>query len=130
MSIKIDFNVENKTDFKISEKDIELAIIEALKEKNMDGDFQLDLKIVDKKEIQDLNREFRHKDYPTDVLSFPIFDKVPEKSDLPVLLGDIVICPEVLIENAKTYAVSENFEFINLIKHSVFHLLGFHHDGD
>ena len=115
MNVKI--TIENKTKHSVlKETAIENAILEVLEKKGFDINAEIGLKIVDKAEIKKLNAKFRQKDAPTDVLSFPIFNKPPKKSEEPVLLGDIVICPEMMDNN-----------FLELIQHSTLHLLGFHH---
>lgn len=77
------------------------------------------LSFVDEKEIQDLNKKHRKKDYPTDVLSFPLED-MSVGPDGIVRLGDIVIC--------KKQAKKNNHSVPFLIKHAMLHLLGIHHD--
>ena len=123
--------IENKTDFKTStKKAIKDCVIDVLKEKGIEGEIEVGLIIVEKSEIQYLNKQYRQKDYPTDVLSFPIFDKVPQNNPVPILIGDIIICPTIMKENADRFGVSYDTEFNNLIKHSTLHLLGYHHKGD
>ena len=126
--MQIDITIENKTSFEIpSKKDIKTAILEILESKKVTSDVILGLEIVEKKEIKKLNKKFRKKDEPTDVLSFPIHEVTPKVEDHPILLGDIVICPEILTDNAKEYKTTIDNEFIKLIQHSTLHLLGFHH---
>ena len=91
-----------------------------LNEKNLDGTFEVDLKFVSVQEIHKLNLEYREIDKPTDVLSFPIIHSISDiKTDMPTLLGDIVICPEMAENNIP-----------ELIEHSTLHLLGYHHKED
>lgn len=119
MSLALDLEIENKINFTIDPKMAEEAILEVLKEKGLAGNFEVTLKIVDKSEIHELNKKYRAKDKPTDVLSFPIFEAVKSKNETPVLLGDIVLCPEMV-----TVSLAE------IIQHATLHLLGFHHPGD
>lgn len=123
-------NITNSTHYKFSKLSVEKAILSVLKSKKIQGTFELDLKLVTKKEIQTLNNTYRHKDIPTDVLSFPIFDRVEGENLLPTLLGDIIICPAVMNKNALEFNQANEKEFIKLIKHSVLHLVGIHHKGD
>ena len=74
----------------------------------------INIVFTDKKHIQELNMEFRKKDIPTDVLSFPI-----EKDPLE---GEIYICPEC-IDN-----INER-EVLRLIVHGFLHILGYEHKG-
>jgi probable rRNA maturation factor len=77
------------------------------------------LSFVSKKEIWDLNKKYRKKDAPTDVLSFPLED-MSVGPDGVVRLGDIVIC--------KSQAKIKKHSVPFLIKHAMLHLLGIHHD--
>lgn len=120
MSAKVNLNIENDIKIAFSAKDAEQAILNVIKEKNLDGIFEIDLKFVDKDEIHKLNKKYRGNDKPTDVLSFPIQNDISNTNiDAPVLLGDIIICPEMAEESIE-----------KLISHSTLHLLGFHHKED
>ena len=81
-----------------------------------------------KDEIQVLNKNYRNVDKPTDVLSFPQFES---KDDLPeegsILLGDVVLCLEIALEQAEEYGHSQERELIYLFTHSILHLLGYDH---
>ena len=116
----INLNIENKLNYPIpSEEEIKQAIEKLLKEKQLEGQFEVDVKFVDKNEIQEFNKKYRQLDKPTDVLSFPIYDKIPTDIKTPILLGDIIICPEMA-----------QVGMIALVKHSTLHLLGYHHKED
>jgi probable rRNA maturation factor len=77
------------------------------------------LSFVTKKKIRELNRVFRRKNKPTDVLSFNM--------DEGKLLGDVIICPQVAAENAKEYGTSLNDEIMRLAAHGMLHLMGYDH---
>lgn len=124
----ITLTITNETVYKLpSLKKIKDAILEVLDKKKIKADVILGLQIVDTKKIKKLNLKFRDKNQPTDVLSFPIYEITPKVADHPILLGDIVICYEVMQENAKQYRTSDEAEFLKLVSHSTLHLLGFHH---
>jgi probable rRNA maturation factor len=80
----------------------------------------LSLAFVDKKEIRKLNKKFRKKNKATDVLSFELKEKE--------YLGEIVICPEVVEENAKKYGVPAKKEIIKVFIHGILHLCGHDHE--
>lgn len=84
-----------------------------------------------KDEIQALNKNYRNVDAPTDVLSFPQFES---KEELPgegsILLGDVVLCLEIALEQAREYGHSQERELLYLFTHSILHLLGFDHMND
>jgi len=81
-------------------------------------DALLNVAFVSKDEIQSLNKKYRHKNKPTDVLSFPIWKErslIPKKGK--VALGDIIICPEQT-------EIDKNLKM--LVRHSLNHLIGIH----
>lgn len=126
--MKLQLEIENQTNNRIPLKeDIKGWILEVLRDKNIESDIEIGLKIVNKKVIHKFNKKYRKIDSPTDVLSFPIHDKIPTDSIKPLLLGDIFICYEIMSENAKKYGNSQDVEFKKLIVHSTLHLLGYHH---
>ena len=86
---------------------------------------ELTLTFVDLAEIAELNREHMDADGPTDVLSFPLDDD--PSPGVPVLLGDVVVCPAVAAEQAPTHAGSLDDELALLVVHGVLHVLGHDH---
>jgi probable rRNA maturation factor len=80
----------------------------------------LSLAFINKSEIKKLNKKFRKKNKATDVLSFELSEKG--------YLGEIVICPEVVKENAKKYGVSAKEEMLKVFVHGILHLLGYDHE--
>lgn len=85
---------------------------------------EMTIRIVDEEESQTLNREYRGKDYPTNVLSFPF--EVPEGIELP-LLGDLIICRQVMEREAKEQQISLVSHWAHLAVHGTLHLLGYDH---
>jgi len=74
-------------------------------------------------EIHDLNRRYRGKDRPTDVLSFPLADALQ-----PSLLGEVVISVETAARQAQRRGHSLPEELQTLLIHGVLHLLGYDHE--
>ncbi|MEO8001927.1 MAG: rRNA maturation RNase YbeY [Arenimonas sp.] len=87
----------------------------------------LAIRIVDKKEGTSLNRHYRGKDYPTNVLSFPA--DLPAGINVP-LLGDLVICAPVVAREAKEQGKTLAAHYAHLTIHGVLHLLGLDHEDD
>lgn len=87
-------------------------------------EIEMTLRIVSNKEIQQLNRDYRHKDCPTNVLSFP-FDAPPEV-ELP-FIGDIIIAAEVIQSEAKEQGKSLDAHWAHMAVHGTLHLLGHDH---
>lgn len=85
---------------------------------------ELVVRIVDREESRQLNREYRGKDKPTNVLSFPFEAPAVLESDL---LGDLVICAPVVTEEALAQDKLPQAHWAHLLVHGVLHLLGFDH---
>ena len=85
---------------------------------------------VDDEQIRELNRDYRDKDKPTDVLSFPLCEnKEWEMSDDGyAILGDIVLSLERCAAQASEFGHSFEREIAFLTVHSVLHLLGYDHE--
>ena len=80
---------------------------------------ELALRIVGNAESRSLNRRYRNKDKPTNVLSFP--------SDAPGVLGDLVICAPVVSREAREQGKAAAAHWAHMVVHGVLHLLGFDH---
>jgi probable rRNA maturation factor len=89
------------------------------------ADAELSLVLVGNAEIRKLNARYRRKDYPTDVLSFPIEGASARPGRL---LGDVVISVEKADEQAKERGRTRNEEIVTLLIHGVVHLLGYDHE--
>jgi len=89
---------------------------------------ELTLTFVDGEEMNALNAEHMGVDGPTDVLSFPLDATDAEVPDgVPVLLGDVVVCPVVAAEQAPQHAGTLDDELALLVVHGVLHVLGHDH---
>lgn len=106
------------------------ALAEAvLRAEGVDGDAELALSFVDEAAIAVLNERHVGHAGPTDVLSFPIEDEPRAGGgEVPVLLGDVVVCPEVAFRNAPDHASSYDDELALLVVHGVLHVLGMDHE--
>ena len=91
----------------------------------------LAIRIVGTKEGRALNRHYRGKDYPTNVLSFPadIAEgvKLPKGVKMP-LLGDLVLCAPVIARQAREQKKPLATHYAHLTVHGALHLLGWDHD--
>ena len=121
------------------------AVLEA---EGVRGDAELSMLFVDESAMAELNLRFLGREGATDVLAFPIDDDVyeggrlpdslgpagpadeVEPSDLPTLLGDVVVCPAVARRNAPTHAGTYEDEMALLVVHGILHLLGMDHADD
>jgi probable rRNA maturation factor len=117
---------------------------DVLVDEGVGGDAELSLLFVDEATIARLNETFMGSEGPTDVLAFPIDaeedlgtgrspdggtsgpDRDPA-GDVPLLLGDVVICPAVAARNAPAHAGTYDDELALLIVHGILHVLGHDH---
>ena len=99
----------------------------ALKGRIRDAD--LAVRIVDTKEGRALNRQYRGKDYATNVLSFPaeLPEGLPKGVKLP-LLGDLVLCSPVIAREAREQGKPLRAHYAHLTVHGALHLLGWDHE--
>jgi probable rRNA maturation factor len=88
---------------------------------------ELTVRLVEPSEITRLNREFRNKDGATNVLSFPF--EPPAGIPIP-LLGDIVICAQVVLQEAKEQGKQPESHWAHMVIHGVLHLLGYDHQTE
>ena len=86
--------------------------------------------IVDKEEIQNLNLNYRDKDKPTNVLSFPMDLDEGFFQEEPYPLGDIIICAEVVKEEAIRDDKDYISHFAHMVVHGMLHLQGYDHEKD
>lgn len=86
--------------------------------------------LTDDKRMRALNRAYRGKDKPTNVLSFAALDGDQPKAGMPWLLGDVVLASGVIARESKTQAKSLEHHLTHLAVHGVLHLLGYDHERD
>ncbi len=119
-------------------------VVQALLQKEQFGySCYVSVSVANEGEIRELNREHRGVDRATDVLSFPaltfdeayrlaqeitVADTDPETG--AVYLGDMVLCNEVLEQQAEEYGHSKKRELSYLVTHSMYHLLGYDHETE
>lgn len=96
---------------------------------------EVSVRLTDDAEVRALNRQYRHKDKPTNVLSFPmvqpdLLQTMSNSDDGEVLLGDIVLARETCAREAAEKSVAFADHATHLIVHGTLHLLGLDHQGD
>ncbi|MCX6522264.1 MAG: rRNA maturation RNase YbeY [Actinobacteria bacterium] len=119
--------------------------MQVLRDEGVRGLAELSILFVAEQEMAELNRDYMGKDGPTDVLAFPIDahdvtqvvapagatrgpDRAPvDPGELPLLLGDVVVCPAVARRQAPDHAGTLDDELALLIVHGVLHVLGRDH---
>ncbi len=88
-------------------------------------DAEITLRIVDEAEGRELNKNFRGKDYPTNVLTF-VYDDLPQ----PPLSGDVVLCAPVVAREAAEQRKELAAHYAHLVVHAVLHLQGYEHEDE
>ncbi len=119
-----------------------------LRDERVPADAEVSLVFIDRDTIADLNRRYLDGDGPTDVLAFPMGDDIPSAGrapdaggrgpgtpaspeEPPLVLGDVVVCPDVAREQAQAAGRALDDELALLVVHGILHLLDYdHHDPD
>jgi len=89
------------------------------------ADAELSLVLIGNREMQRLNAGYRRKDYPTDVLSFPVEGEMPAEISL---LGEVIISVEKAAEQARERGRGVEKEMVTLLIHGIVHLMGYDHE--
>ncbi|GAB0154095.1 MULTISPECIES: rRNA maturation RNase YbeY [Marinobacterium] len=125
MSTQIDLQIACDAPDLPSEADFARWVETVLKQQKSEG--EVCIRVVSPEESRELNRDYRGKDAPTNVLSFPF--EVP--AGIPVtLLGDLVICAEVVAQEAEEQHKALQDHWAHMVVHGALHLLGFDHIND
>ncbi|GAB7568264.1 rRNA maturation RNAse YbeY [Gemella sp. Musashino-2025] len=127
--------IDNNNLIEDSIKEMLLSLLDTAAEyENINTDIaDMSLTFVNKDEIQYINREYRGKDVPTDVISFALNDEVEDEINIIGLenelnsLGDVIICVDIAKEQALEYNHSFDREIGFLAVHGFLHLLGYDH---
>lgn len=123
-----------------------LLSLATLTEEGIRGGVELSVMFIDEQAMADLNSQYMGKSGPTDVLAFPIdatelvISQGPgaithspsqsqyDTSDIPLLLGDVLICPSVAHAQSATHAGAYDDELALLLVHGILHILGHDHE--
>lgn len=144
MTFQMEYETQKKLN--LSWEEIVNTVIEAcLDFENCPYEVEVNVIFTDNTGIQEINKEYRHIDAPTDVLSFPLvdyeypadFEHVEEQAEDyfnpetgELMLGDIILSVDKIVEQAEAYGHSEKRELAFLVAHSMLHLMGYDHMED
>lgn len=131
--MNIDFVFDNEVDnFENNyEEDFTAIIEQALKTLEIEDDVEVSCVLVDDERIHEINREYRHIDRSTDVISFAMEDNDQFYVEgMPRTLGDIFISVDHAKKQAEEYGHSLRREMCFLFTHGILHLLGYDHMTD
>lgn len=140
------FMADEQTDLEIDIARWQTLAQQVLRAEGVKGAAELTVLFIDASTMSEMNKQYMGKSYATDVLSFPLdaveatrtpgpgaMSKSPEPApldvaDLPMLLGDVVICPSVAVAQAPRHAGNIDDEIALLLVHGILHVLGNDHD--
>lgn len=145
----VDVFVSNEqTDISLDEQRWQSLALSVLQKEGVRGQAEMALLFVTREAITEMNRIHMDSDFPTDVLAFPI-DMIDnsraagptarstspvvsrvDAGELPLLVGDVVVCPSVADEQAAGHAGSLDDEIALLVTHGILHVLGYDHDNE
>ncbi len=134
-------NIDIDIDIQTPQWNIDFEGIESLTEDTikqtlsmmLDGQKSLEISVVltDDEFIQNLNKTYREKDKPTNVLSFPMSEPEDFTSDIPFLaLGDIIVSFETIKKEATEQNKPIKHHYMHMLVHSCLHLLHYDHEND
>jgi probable rRNA maturation factor len=142
------FCADEQSDVEIDLARWQTLALDVLRTEGVRGLAELSVLYVSVDEMTDLNEQYMGKTGPTDVLAFPLDahdvtqivnstastrgpDRAPvDPGDLPLLLGDVVICPSVAAAQASSHAGTVDDELALLLVHGILHVLGHDHAED
>ncbi len=130
MNVQVDVQQAADETSALSSTDISRWVARVLEATGRNAGAELSVRIVNAAEMQQLNNEFRAKDMPTNVLSFPAGDIAGLPVDTVAPLGDLVICASVVADEAKAQGKRLDDHWAHMIVHGTLHLLGFDHEND
>ena len=131
-----DWAVDEKKYLDIAKKILKFYLSQVLEQSCLNGyeydKISFDFLYCDSKKTHEINREYRHKDYPADIITFAIFADSEEKFifDGEINLGEVMIALDKVIEEADKKGVTKEHELAFLISHGILHLLGFDHQTE
>ncbi|GAA0341145.1 rRNA maturation RNase YbeY [Bacillus carboniphilus] len=134
MNLEIDFLDETNSVQEDDEKLVRELLVLGLKAEDIQDDCEISVTFVSNEKIQEINKEYRGKDQPTDVISFALEEG---DEDIPIMgapetrvLGDIIISVDKAKEQAEEYGHSYQRELGFLAVHGLLHLLGYDHEEE
>jgi probable rRNA maturation factor len=127
MSVRIDVQRAAEEDSTPDDAFVKSWVTRTIEAARDSGDSEISVRIVDATEIRALNRDYRGKDSPTNVLSFPAGDVAGLPDNEPSPLGDIVVCASVVQDESAAQGKAVPDHWAHMLVHGALHLLGYDH---
>lgn len=122
-------DIQNATDEPLAMDEDQITRLASLALRDYKKEAELTVRFVTPEEITQLNHTYRKKDKPTNVLSFP--SELPPEIQLEYpLLGDVIICPQVLLTECQELNKTVDAHWSLILIHGILHLLGYDHIKD
>jgi len=128
--------INNLDSCNFSQKKLELTVAETIKKAELTRILKRDVLVsigfVSESEIKKINKKYRNKNSPTDVLSFGDFnskEELLEQGKENIFLGELLVCPKDIEKYCQEKRIFFEKEFFKVISHGILHLLGFNHGG-
>ena len=122
-------DIQNATNEPLAINEDEITRLASLALRDYSKNAELTIRFVNAEEITYLNSTYRKKDNPTNVLAFP--SELPAEIELECpLLGDVIICPQVLLAESKELNKALDAHWTLILIHGILHLLGYNHIDD
>ena len=115
------------------EETIKKVLEQCFKQEKLENSkLYVSITLTNPENIHKINKEYRNKDYPADIITFAIFADSEDKFifDGEINLGEVIIALDKVIEEASKKNVTKEFELAFLISHGILHLLGFDHQTE
>lgn len=133
--MKIILEVNNQTKWRFLKKEFRKILEHTIEVSNIiwpkDLELEISIAMVEDAEMQGLNREYRKKNNPTDVLSFSEYENIEklleEANKGHVFLGELILCPSYIAKNANDDGESFEYAMTYITSHGILHLLGLSH---
>ena len=130
MTVWVDVHNATDDDNVPEPPDVESWVAYAVRASGAGTNTEVSVRIVEASEIHAMNREYRGMDKPTNVLSFPAGEVAGLPADVPRPLGDVVICAEVVRDEAAAQGKPVANHWAHMLVHGTLHLLGYDHVTD
>lgn len=118
--------VNNSCGRKLDMKTLKKACLSIMRAEGVRKDAVLSLSAVDEEEMGELNRRYLRRGGPTDVIAFPM----GEDCEQGYLMGDVLICPQVILDRKRQYGVDEERVLEYVAAHGVLHILGYEDEDE
>ena len=125
--MRVPVELADEQDRPVDAEDLLSLAHHVLQQRRVPADMDVTLLLVDREVMAQLNATHLGKQGPTDVLAFPIDAPGESPPDVPAVLGDVVLCPEVAAAQAAGSDRSAHEELRLLTVHGLLHLLGMDH---